>query len=88
MKKTYKFVNTCVYSDKMVQVQLRVPEMMVKELDRLVETGKFRSRSEAIKAAILLYQEREKTLEFYKMLFSRSKEARENPELLVPFEEI
>ena len=73
---------------KMVQVQVRVPEMMAKELDRLVEEGKFRSRSEAVKTAIFLYQEREKTRDFYQMLVKRSDEIKQNPEILVPFEEV
>lgn len=72
----------------MVQVQLRVPEEVVNEIDRWVAKGRFRSRSDAIKTILALYEEREKTREFYKMLVERSKEAREKPEILVPLEEI
>jgi len=73
-------------SDKMVQVQLRVPEETVKELDQWVELGKFKSRSDAIKTIITMYEEREKTRKFYEMLIKRSKEAKETPEILIPFE--
>ncbi|UCD03482.1 MAG: ribbon-helix-helix protein, CopG family [Candidatus Woesearchaeota archaeon] len=72
----------------MVQVQLRVPEEMVKEIDNWVESGKFKSRSDAIKTIIELYEEREKTREFYKMLSERSKESKEKPENLIPLEEL
>ncbi len=72
----------------MVQVQVRVPKEIAKELDKWVKEGRFRSRSDAIKTIITLYEEREKTREFYKMLIRRSKEAEENPETLVPLEEI
>ena len=66
----------------MVQVQVRVPEKIVEEIDRWVAEGRFSSRSEAIKTIIAMYQERERTREFYTMLMSRSKEARENPRIL------
>ncbi len=72
----------------MVQVQLRVPEGTVGELDRWVKEGRFKSRSDAIKTIIAFYQEREKTRGFYKMLVERSKEAREKSDLLVPLEEL
>jgi len=72
----------------MVQVQLRVPDETVKEIDRWVAKGKFKSRSDAIKTIITLYEEREKTRQFYKMLVERSEEAREKPEILVPLEEL
>ncbi|MCD6522299.1 MAG: ribbon-helix-helix protein, CopG family [Candidatus Diapherotrites archaeon] len=69
-------VNNSVYSDVMVQVQLRVPKELVKELDEWVKEGRFGSRSDAIKTIIALYEEREKTREFYKMPIERSKEAK------------
>jgi len=74
--------------EKMAQVQLRVPEAAIDELDKWVKEGRFKSRSDAIKTIIALYQEREKTRSFYKMLADRSKEAREKPELLIPLEEL
>lgn len=72
----------------MVQVQLRVPDNMVDEIDKLVEAGKFRSRSEAIKAMIAYYNEREKTLKFLKMLTKRTEESRKNPEIMIPLDDI
>ncbi len=72
----------------MVQVQLRVPDEAVKEIDRWVAEGRFKSRSDAIKTIITIYEEREKTRQFYKMLVERSEEAREKPEILVPLEEL
>ncbi len=72
----------------MVQVQLRMPEDVVKEIDRWIAKGKFKSRSDAIKTIVSLYEERERTREFYRMLVERSKEAKEKPEILVPLEEI
>ena len=72
----------------MKQVQVRMPEKLVKEIDKWVAEGRFKSRSDAIKTIVALYEERERTREFYKMLVERSKEAREKPEILVPLEEI
>lgn len=71
----------------MVQVQLRIPEQTVKEIDEWVEDGKFRSRSDAIKTIIALYEEKVKTMEFFKMLMKRSKEAEENPKILIPLDD-
>jgi len=71
----------------MPQVQLRVPEKTVKELDQWVEEGRFRSRSDAVKTIIALYEERVKTMEFFRMLMKRSKEAGENPQILIPLDD-
>ncbi len=71
----------------MAQVQLRLPEEMVAEIDAWVAEGKFKSRSDAIKTIISLYEEREKTRKFYELLNKRSQEAKANPEKLVPLEE-
>ena len=65
-----------------------MPEKLVKEIDKWVAEGRFKSRSDAIKTIVALYEERERTREFYKMLVERSREAREKPEILVPLEEI
>lgn len=70
----------------MVQVQLRLSEETVKEIDEQVRKSKFKSRSEAIRTMIALHQEREKTREFYAMLTDRSREVKETPEILIPFE--
>jgi Arc/MetJ-type ribon-helix-helix transcriptional regulator len=72
----------------MAQVQLRLPEKTLEEIDRWVAEGRFKSRSDAIKSIISLYEEREKTREFYKMLLKRSQEAKEHPETLVSLEEV
>lgn len=71
----------------MAQVQLRLPEKLIEQIDAWVAEGKFKSRSDAIKSIIILYEEREKTRAFYKLLLERSKEAKEHPETLVPLEE-
>ena len=67
---------------------MRMPEKLVKEIDKWVAEGRFKSRSDAIKTIVALYEERERTREFYKMLVERSREAREKPDILVPLEEI
>jgi len=64
-----------------------LPEELVEEIDRWVKSGRFKSRSDAIKVIITLYEEREKTREFLKMLSARSEEAEKSPETLVPLEE-
>ena len=70
------------------QVQLRLSEKTLEEIDRWVAEGRFKSRSDAIRSIIALYEEREKTREFYKLLLKRSEEARKHPERLVPLEEV
>ena len=71
----------------MAQVQLRLPEAMIAEIDCWVAEGRFKSRSDAIKTIISLYEEREKTRKFYELLNQRSEEAKKHPEKLVPLEE-
>jgi Arc/MetJ-type ribon-helix-helix transcriptional regulator len=68
----------------MAQVQLRLPEKTVEEIDRWVAEGKFKSRSDAIKTIISLYEEREKTREFYKMLLKVAKKPKNTPKSLFP----
>jgi Arc/MetJ-type ribon-helix-helix transcriptional regulator len=70
------------------QVQVRIPEELVEELDRWIAEGKFSSRSEAIKTIIALYNERERTRRFYQTLQKRSAEARKNVKALVPLEDV
>ncbi|MEM2925783.1 MAG: ribbon-helix-helix domain-containing protein [Halobacteria archaeon] len=72
----------------MVQVQVRLPPKTLKEIDKWVAQKKFKSRSDAIRAIINFYEEREKTLEFLKMLMKRSEEAKKHPEILVSLEEL
>jgi Arc/MetJ-type ribon-helix-helix transcriptional regulator len=71
----------------LTQVQLRLPQNLIDEIDKRVQAGEFKSRSDAIKAMVIIYQEREKTREFLKMLKIRSREAEDNPENLIPLEE-
>jgi len=44
----------------MIQVQVRVPEEKIREIDRLVKKGVFKSRSDAIRTMIELYQKKDK----------------------------
>ena len=69
------------------QVQLRLSQKTIEELDKWVAEGRFKNRSDAIRSILSYYQEREKTREFYKMLNQRSKEAKEQPDTLIPLEE-
>lgn len=71
----------------MAQIQLRLPKKMIAEIDCWVAKGRFKSRSNAIKTIISLYQEREETRKFYELLNKRSQEAKKNPEKLVPLED-
>jgi Arc/MetJ-type ribon-helix-helix transcriptional regulator len=71
----------------MTQVQLRLPQKTIEEIDQWVKEGRFKSRSDAIKTIISLYEERERTREFLAMLKIRSEEAEERPETLIPLEE-
>ena len=70
------------------QVQDRIPDDLVKELDRWIAEGRFSSRSEAVKTIVALYKERERTRKFYEMLSRRSEDARKHPERLVPLRDV
>jgi len=72
----------------MGQVQLRLPQKTIEEIDKWVAEGRFKNRSDAIKSVITLYQEREKTCAFFNMLLKRSEEAKQHPESLVSLEEL
>ncbi|MCK4243946.1 hypothetical protein KAX03_03680 [Candidatus Bathyarchaeota archaeon] len=65
-----------------VQVQVRMPEGLVEEIDRWIKEGRFSSRSDAIKMIVTLFQERERTRAFYDILNERSREAKEKPEIM------
>jgi Arc/MetJ-type ribon-helix-helix transcriptional regulator len=71
-----------------IQVQVRIPDELVKELDRWIAEGKFSSRSEAVKTIVTLYNERERTRRFYDMLSKESDEARKRPESLIPLKDV
>ncbi len=66
---------------------MRLPQKMIEDIDKWIEEGRFKSRSDAIKTIISLFEEREKTREFLAMLNARSEEAEEHPETLIPLEE-
>ena len=66
---------------------MRLPQKMIEDIDKWIEEGRFKSRSDAIKTIISLFEEREKTREFLTMLNARSGEAEERPETLIPLEE-
>jgi Arc/MetJ-type ribon-helix-helix transcriptional regulator len=70
------------------QVQVRIPEELVQEIDRWVSEGRFSSRSEAVKTIVTLYTEREHTRKFYEMLSNESEEARKRPESLIPLKDV
>jgi len=70
----------------MIPVNVRVPEEMLKSIDKWVKHGRFSSRSDAVKMMIASYEEREKTREFLRILDLRSGEAREKPDTLIPLE--
>ena len=70
----------------MIQVQVRLTENLLNILDKWIEEGRFKSRSDAIRIVLSQYEEKEKTREFYKMLNKRSKEAKDQPEKLIPLE--
>jgi len=57
---------------------------MIEEIDRGVEEGRFKNRSDAIKTIISLFEEKEKTREFLVILNARSEEAEKHPETLIP----
>lgn len=72
----------------LAQVQLRLPQKTLEEIDNWVAQGRFKNRSDAIKSIINYYQEREKTCDFFNLLLKRSEEAKQHPESLIPIEEI
>jgi Arc/MetJ-type ribon-helix-helix transcriptional regulator len=84
----YGSVNNAVYAMTTVQVQVRVPEKVVQEIDRWISEGRFANRSEAIKTVLVLYQEMDRTRKFYQTLLERSEQAKRKPDLLIPLEEI
>ncbi len=70
------------------QVQVRIPEELVQEIDRWIAEGRFSSRSEAVKTILSLYNERESTRKFYGMLLKESGEARKHPDSLIPLKDV
>ena len=76
-----------MFTIKLTQVQLRLPQKTIEEIDKWVSEGRYKSRSDAIRIIVSMYEEREKTREFLMMLNQRSQEAEEKPENLIPLEE-
>ena len=72
----------------LAQVQLRLPQKTLEEIDKWVAQGRFKNRSDAIKSIINYYQEREKTCGFFNLLLKRSEEVKQHPESLIPIEEL
>ena len=84
-QKSYISVDAIVYAEMATtQVQVRIPEELVKEIDHWISEGQFSSRSEAIKTIVALYHERERTRKFYTTLLKRSDEGRKAPGSLFP----
>jgi len=76
-----------MFTLEMTQVQLRLPQKMIEEIDKWVEEGRYKSRSDAIKTILSIHEEREKTRDFLTMLNERRKESEKTPEILIPLEE-
>jgi len=55
-------------------VPVSLPEKLVEELDRLVEEGRFGSRSEALRHGARLVTEREATKRLHELTQERTKE--------------
>jgi Arc/MetJ-type ribon-helix-helix transcriptional regulator len=70
------------------QVQVRIPDELVQEIDRWIAEGRFTSRSEAVKTIVALYKEREQTRRFYEVLLKESDEARRHPESLISLKDV
>jgi Arc/MetJ-type ribon-helix-helix transcriptional regulator len=70
------------------QVQVRIPEELVEEIDGWIAEGRFSSRSEAVRTIVTLYKERERTRRFYEMLSKESETAKRNPESLVALKDV
>ncbi len=70
------------------QVQVRIPEELVEDIDRWIAEGRFASRSEAVKTIVTLYTERERTRKFYELLLRESDDASKHPESLVPLKDV
>lgn len=70
------------------QVQVRIPEKLVSEIDRWIAEGRFSSRSEAVKTIVALYKEREQTRRFYDTLSKESDDASKHPESLIPLKAV
>ena len=84
----YRCRQSCLHVMATTQVQVRIPEELVNELDKWIAEGRFSSRSEAVKTIVTLYKERERTRKFYEMLSKESDEAKKHPESLIPLKDV
>ena len=66
----------------MIQVQVRLPNNSVKTIDEWIKKGYFESRSDTLRTILNNYEEKEKTMEFYKMLIERSNESKDKDNLV------
>jgi len=81
-------MNRIAYGEmSMTRIQARLPERVVKKIDKWIVEKGFRGRSGAVRAIMGFYEERQETRKFFKMLISRSEEAKKHPEMLIPLEE-
>ena len=71
----------------MIPVNVRLPAKLIEPIDKWVDDGRFASRSDAIKTMIRFYEERERTAQFLQMLDKRGREARRDPDELVPLQD-
>lgn len=69
-----------------MQVQIKLSEDMVHEIDRWVQEGRFGNRSDAVRVIVELYRERERMVRLGSMLLERSEEAKARPEILSELE--
>jgi len=72
----------------MTNVNIRLSPSELEMIDRLVKEGRFTSRSDAIRMMVSVFEEREKTREFYTMLKQRSREAKTSPKKLVSLDDL
>ncbi len=70
------------------QVQVRLPREMVDRIDEWINHGRFTSRSDALKTILAVYEERDLTRKFYGLLETRSREAKEEPDKLIPLDSL
>ena len=87
-ERLYSRKRYCLRVMATTQVQVRIPEELVREIDRWISEGRFANRSEAVKTIVALYDERERTRRFYRTLLRRSDDVRKNPKSLVLLEEM
>ena len=71
-----------VFLSEQVSVQLRIPKQSIQHIDAQVKAGRFKSRSDAIKHMVTVFEEKEKIQQFLQLLLARSNEAQERKNLV------